>query len=318
MSAPILVTGAAGFAGSHLLDLLAQGPDPLVAWMRPGGTRPETHPGRVTWSSVDLLDRRAVRSAIDAVRPQAIYHCAGAAHIGASWDHARRTFEQNVRGTHHLIDAVRLARSDARILIPGSAAVYASSAAAITEDDPLQPASPYALSKLAQEMLGWQTVADDGLDVVLTRSFNHIGPRQDPAFVASSVARQLALIEAGRARPVLEVGNIETRRDLTDVRDTVRAYRTILERGRPGVPYNVCSGLAYTIKELIRGLMLRVGVAVDVKVDPARYRPNDTPLVLGDGRRLREELGWTPEIPIERTLDDLLDYWRTRVLAPAP
>lgn len=270
----------------------------------------------MAWAAVDLLDREAVASALESLRPHAIYHCAGAAHVGASWDDGRRTFEQNVRGTHHLIDGARRARLRPRILIPGSAAVYAPSAAPIAERDPLQPSSPYALSKLAQEMAGRYALADDGLDVLLTRSFNHIGPRQDPAFVASGVARQLALIEARKAPPLLEVGNIETRRDLTDVRDTVRAYREILDHGRPGVPYNVCSGRVYAIKDLIRGLMRRAGLAVEIRVDPARYRPNDTPLILGDNGRLHDELGWSPEIPFEQTLDDLLSYWRSKVLSP--
>lgn len=266
--------------------------------------------------SIDILDRGAVCSEIAAIQPGAIYHCAGAAHLGASWENASHTFEQNVRGTHHVLEAVKLAGLSTRILIPGSAAVYGASTVAISEDDPLAPASPYALSKLAQEMLGRHTAADDGMAVLLTRSFNHIGPRQDPAFVASSVARQLALIEAGRSQPVLEVGNLEARRDLTDVRDTVRAYRTIVERGRPGVAYNVCSGRAYSIKDLVRELVLRVGIPVEIRVDPSRYRPHDAPLVLGNGRRLREEMGWTPEIPLERTLTDLLAFWRDRLQFP--
>ena len=306
MSDPILVTGAGGFVGSHLVDLLANQPDPVEGWLRPGGRAAQSSSTRVRWSAVDLLDRRAVSTAIEAIRPAAIYHCGGAAHIGASWEHAGRTVEQNVLGTHHLLEGVRRAGLRCRILIPGSAAVYAPSATAIREDDPLQPASPYAVSKLGQEMLARHACADDGLAIILTRSFNHIGPRQAPTFVASGVARQLALIEAGRIPPVLEVGNIEARRDLTDVRDTVRAYRDLLARGRAGVAYNVCSGHAHSIKELIRGLVQRIGMAVEIKVDPARYRPNDAPLVLGDNRRLRDEVGWRPEIPFERTLDDLL------------
>jgi GDP-4-dehydro-6-deoxy-D-mannose reductase len=150
------------------------------------------------------------------------------------------------------------------------------------------------------------------LSVTIARPFNHIGPRQDPYFVASGFARRIADIEMGRWAPEISVGNLEARRDLTDVRDTVRAYQMILERGLPGRPYNVCSGHAVTIRDLLDRLIARARVRVEVKVDPARYRPNDTPLLLGDPTRLREELGWRPEIPIEKTLDDLLEYWRTR------
>ena len=267
--------------------------------------------------SIDILDRGAVCSEIAAIRPGAIYHCAGAAHLGASWDHASRTFEQNVRGTHHVLEAVKLAGLRTRVLIPGSAAVYGASTTPLSEDDPLAPASPYGLSKLAQEMLGRHVALDDGMAVLLTRSFNHIGPRQSPAFVASSLARQLALIEAGRSQPVLEVGNLEARRDLTDVRDTVRGYRTIMEQGRPGVAYNVCSGRAYSIKHLVRELVLLVRIPVKIRVDPSRYRPNDAPLVVGNGLRLQEETGWTPAIPLERTLIDLLAFWRDKVQSSA-
>jgi len=148
--------------------------------------------------------------------------------------------------------------------------------------------------------------------VTIARPFNHFGPRQDPYFVASGFARRIADIEAGRWEPIISVGNLDARRDLTDVRDTVRAYQIIMERGQTGRPYNVCSGSAISIRDLLDRLIDRARVPVAVKVDPARYRPNDTPLLLGDPARLRDELGWSARIPIEQTLDDLLEYWRTR------
>ena len=196
-------------------------------------------------------------------------------------------------------------------MIPGSAMVYAAADRALTEDDPLVPRSPYALSKLAQEMEGVRANRD-GLHVTIARAFNHMGPRQDPFFAASGFARRIADIEAGRWEPEIAVGNLDARRDLTDVRDTIRAYRLILERGTPGRPYNVCSGRAITIRELLDLLLARARVPIRVRVDPARLRPNDVPLLLGDPTRIQAELGWQPEIPLDRTLDDLLDDWRSR------
>jgi len=172
------------------------------------------------------------------------------------------------------------------------------------------PNSPYGLSKLAQEMLGGRS--NGPLGVTIARAFNHLGPRQDPQFAASGFARRIADIERGIWQPEISVGNLDARRDLTDVRDTVRAYTLILERGTPGRPYNVCSGRAITIRQLLDLLLARARVPVTVKVDPARYRPHDTPLLLGDPSRLHDELGWSAQIPLEQTLDDLLEYWRNR------
>jgi GDP-4-dehydro-6-deoxy-D-mannose reductase len=205
------------------------------------------------------------------------------------------------------------------VLVAGSALVYHEQPGALREDSPIGPASPYALSKLAQEMVGARA-AERGLPVLLTRPFNHIGPRQFPSFFASGVARQVARIEQGLAAPVVEVGNLDARRDLTDVRDTVRAYRAILERGVPGRVYNVCSGQAYRVGDLLDSLLSRARVRLDVRQDPARDRPHDGPIVLGDRSRLTGELGWAPVIPIEQTLVDLLDYWRRTVrdAGPAP
>ena len=307
MSNEILVTGAAGFAGSHLVDRLAGAGADLVAWHRPGGAPARTVP-RTRWEAVDLLDADAVAVAIARLRPSAVYHCAGAAHVGRSWDSSESTFATNVRGTHHLLQALERAGADSRVLIPSSALVYANANEALTEEHPLLPGSPYALSKLAQEMLGRRT--NGPLGVTIARSFNHVGPRQDPQFVASGFARRIADIEKGRWDPEISVGNLDACRDLTDVRDTVRAYTLILERGTPGRPYNVCSGRAITMRHLLDLLLARARVPVTVKVDPARYRPNDTPLLLGDPSRLHADLGWTAEIPLEQTLDDLLEYWR--------
>ena len=309
MSNTILVTGAAGFAGSHVLDMLSRDNADIVAWHRPGSAAPREVAG-VRWEAVDLLDAAAVAAGIDRVRPSAVYHCAGAAHVGRSWDSTESTFATNVRGTHHVLTALDRTGVPARMMIPSSALVYATANEALTEHHQLLPASPYGLSKLAQEMLGERT--DGRLTVTIARAFNHFGPRQHPHFVASGFARRIADIEKGRWEPEISVGNLDAQRDLTDVRDTVRAYRLILERGQAGRHYNVCSGHAITIQHLLDLLIARARVPVAVRPDPARYRPNDAPILLGDNSRLRNELGWSPEIPIEQTLDDLLEFWRAQ------
>ena len=308
MTSPTLVTGAAGFAGSHLLELLKKDATPIVAWRRPGDTSSGIQ--GVTWDSVELLDADAVRDAITRVRPALVYHCAGAAHVGRSFDDTASTLAINVRATHHLLDALERASVPAHVLIPSSATIYAPADRALVEDDPLLPSSPYAVSKLAQELLGAR--CSDGVRVSIARAFNHVGPRQDPLFAASGFARRIADIEKGRWEPEISVGNLEAKRDLMDVRDTVRAYKLILERGTPGRPYNVCTGRAVMIRDLLDMMLARAKVRVRVTVDPKRYRLNDTPLILGNPSRLQNELGWTPQIPLEQTLDDLLSYWRSR------
>ena len=263
----------------------------------------------VSWQDVELLDREAVRRAVATLRPSRVYHCAGAAHVARAWHETERTLAANVRGTHHLIEALRDAGIDARVLITGSAFVYAPSDAPIGEDHPLVPSSPYGLSKLAQEMLARDA---DGPVVLVARAFNHFGPRQDPSFATASFAQRIAAVEAGRDAPELRVGNLSARRDLTDVRDTVRAYRTIMERGVAGRPYNVCSGQAIMIGDLLDRLLVRARVPITTRVDPALYRPADHPLIVGDRTRITSELGWAPIVPLEQSLDDLLDYWRRR------
>jgi GDP-4-dehydro-6-deoxy-D-mannose reductase len=314
MMRPTLVTGAAGFAGGHLLDLLVGAGQQVVAWQKSNGLTP-TLPG-VQWEVVDLLDRASVSASVARIRPGAVYHCAGAPHVGRSWETAEATLAVNVRGTHHLVESLREHAPDARVLIPSSALVYRQLDAPLSEDQPLEPASPYGLSKLAQELIG--TGNGNSPIFCIARAFNHSGPRQHPSFAVSGFARQIADIEAGLAPPVMTVGNLDAKRDLTDVRDTVRAYRLILERGAPGRPYNVCTGHAVEIGALLDLLLARARVPIRVAPDPSRFRPNDLPLVVGDPSRIRDELGWTPEIPLNRMLDDVLAFWRANSRRASP
>jgi GDP-4-dehydro-6-deoxy-D-mannose reductase len=309
-----LVTGATGFAGSHLVEHLVHsqlGREPRVAaWANPHGAPVTARDPKVAWNAVDLLDRDAVRDAIAALQPSVVYHCAGAADVGTSWADPVTPLKVNALGTHHLLDAVRLAGSNTAVVLAGSATVYRASADRITEESPIAPSSPYGVSKLAQEMLAARVRS---FPVFLPRPFNHAGPRQSPAFVTSSFARQIAEIEAGVATPVLSVGNLDARRDITDVRDTVRAYGMLAGSGQPGRPYNICSGRAYRIGDLLEILLARARVPIRVASDPARLRPSDHPVLLGDPSRVWTEVGWQATIPIEDTLKDLLDYWRLRV-----
>jgi len=325
VSERILVTGGAGFVGSHLLNLLVRTLPrgaTLTAWRRPataGGHAPPRPPrfvpegDRVDWHDVDMLDPAGVRQAIAAVRPTQVYHCAGVAHVGDSWSNSHATLRTNVLGTEYLITAMRDHAAPGRLLIPGSALVYQPSNTAIDETAPVGPVSPYGLSKLAQEMLGLAAAEQDGMTVLLSRSFTHVGPGQAPSYAASSFAEQIARIEAGHADPVLSVGNLDARRDLTDVRDMVRAYQLLMAAGTPATPYNVCRGTACRISAVLDGLLANAAVEVTVRHDPARSRPNDNPLLLGDHSKITRDLGWTPEIPLSQTLSDLLDYWRATI-----
>ncbi len=311
MPAPILVTGAAGFVGSHLLELLTRDATEIVAWQRPG-TEPLVAGNGVRWETVEMHDRDAVRAAIDRARPSAVYHLAGVPHVGDSWGHTRETFAGNVLASHHLFEALRHAGLAPRGLVTSSATVYAPADRALREDDPVCPNNPYGTSKLAQEMVAMRAWQDDGIPGLIARAFNHVGPRQAPSFLAPSVAKQIAAIEAGRLEPVLKVGNIEPQRDIMDVRDTVRAYRAMMQSASPGEPYNVCAGRPVAVKELIALFVKHATVPIRIEQDPARFRPNDTPLLLGDVSRLHRDTGWSTEISLETTVLDLLAFWRVQ------
>ncbi|MEO7134912.1 MAG: GDP-mannose 4,6-dehydratase [Vicinamibacterales bacterium] len=308
----VLVTGAGGFVGSHLIELLEREHTNIVAWLRPG-TEPLLRGGRVKWVDIEMHDREAVARALAESAPEQIYHLAGVAHVGESWSHTHETFAGNVLATHHLFDAVRRAALRPRILITSSAAVYAPVNRATTEQDLVRPNSPYGTSKVAQEMLSKRAWEDDGIAALIARSFNHIGPRQAPSFVASSIAKQIAEIETGTRTATLLMGNMESERDIMDVRDTVRAYQSMMQSAKPGIPYNVSSGVPLKVRTLVELLTSKARVPVRIEQDPSRFRPNDTPLLLGDHSRLTADTGWSPQVPLEQTVEDLLGYWRTHV-----
>ncbi len=306
---PTLVTGATGFAGRHLIERLD---GPLVAWHRPGGTPPFERPN-VQWRPVDLTDRQAVEAAVAAEPPQAIYHLAGAPSVRTSWRNPVPHLRVNVLGTHHLLEAVRVAGSSCRVLVVSSAQVYAAADDPLGEDAPLVPPSPYGLSKLGQEQLALRTIVEDGIDVVVARPFNHVGPGQSPEFAVSHFARQIARAEAGLVPPVLHVGNLDARRDTTDVRDVVAAYQALVGSGTTGRAYNICSGRAPMMRELLETLCGLSTVTMAIETDAERLRPNDVPVIVGDSSRIANEIGWAPVIPLARTLQDTLDSWRAAV-----
>ena len=305
-----LITGATGFAGGHLLERLVGQGKCVHAWGH-SAVPADREDATVNWTAVDMLDRAAVRTALDRARPSVIYHCAGIADLQDAWRVPARALRVNVLGTHNLIEAAREAGLSCGVLVTGSAEVYRPGLEALGEDDPIGPTSPYGVSKLAQEM----TAADGALPAWLVRPFKHAGPRQSAAYVTSAFAQQIAEIEAERRDPVVHVGNLDARRDVTDVRDTVRAYEAIVEAGRPCRPYNVCSGQAYSMRRLLDILLSLAQVKVRVEVDPARLRPSDNPVIVGSHARLTADTGWRPEIPIDQTLADLLDWWRDTTAA---
>ena len=257
-----------------------------------------------------MLDRDAVRAALGAIQPAVIYHLAGLPHVGDSWGKTRDTFEGNVLASHYLFDGLRREGLKPRVLITSTAFVYQPVERALRESDPVCPDSPYGTSKLAQEMVAMRAWEEDRIPGLVARAFNHIGPRQSPSFVAPGIAKQIAAIEAGHAEPVLKMGNLESRRDLMDVRDTVKAYRAMMRLASPGTPYNVSSGTSVAIKDLVDLFIAHAKVPIRVEQDPAKFRPVDTAFLQGDHSRLTADTGWTPTIPFERTVEDLLAYWR--------
>jgi len=312
----VLITGVSGFVGGHMVDLLrAEAPQAEIVGLdsRPGN---RARALAIEIVKADLQDPVSVRQALEQVRPDRLVHLAAQSSPQRSWEDPGGTLKTNLLGLLHLLEAARTLSLEPRLLVVGSAEEYGlvqPHETPLREDAPLRPASPYAVSKVAQGFLALQYALSLGLPIVRTRTFHHTGPRRGEQFAESSFARQLAEIEAGRRPPRVEVGNLDAVRDFTDVRDVVRAYWALLDRGAPGEVYNVCSGHGVKMADLLEELVALSGLEVEIRADPSRLRPLDVPVVVGDPSRLRAATGWHASIPLRQTLRDLLDHWRERV-----
>ena len=295
------VTGASGFVGPWLCRHLEASGDEVVP----------------AASDLDVTNADSIAEALIASRPDAVYHLAAQSSVGSSWTDTAGTFRVNVFGTLHVLDAANACPSRPRVLVVSSAEVYGEVSPAdlpVAETAPFRPGTPYAASKAAAELAGLQAFLGRGLEVVRARPFNHTGPGQGPGFVVPALARQV--VEASlTGATVLKTGNLTARRDFTDVRDVVAAYRLLIERGSAGEVYNVCSGRSVLLLDLVERLLSLAGADLSVEVAPERLRPVDVPEMRGDPRRLEDLTGWRPAIDLDRTLRDVLDYWRQEMLS---
>jgi len=315
-----LITGVTGFVGSHLADyLLAEQPEVEIFGIRRWRSRMENIEhldGRLQLRECDLRDPAAIQGVLAEVRPDYIFHLAAQSFVPASWRAPSETLMTNILGQTNIFEAVRVLELDPVIQIAGSSEEYGlvlPDEVPIKETNPLRPLSPYAVSKVAQDLLAYQYFRSYGLKTVRTRGFNHTGPRRGEVFVTSNFAKQIASIEAGLREPVIRVGNLDAQRDFTDVRDMVRAYWLAVSEATPGEVYNLASGRAVTIRELLDRLLALSDTEVEVQVDPDRLRPSDVEILLGDYSKFRSDTGWEPSIPLEQTLKDTLDYWRQKL-----
>lgn len=313
----VLITGITGPVGVALADYLLTLPDPpavhgVKRWR--SDTRPLAHlHGRITLHEADVEDPFAVAQIVRRVQPQRIFHLAAQSYPNASWDAPITTMRVNVEGTINVLEAVRLHCPTARVHVAGSSAAYGFITPAdvpIGEDRPLRPLSPYGVSKAAAEMTAVQYAASYGLHTVVTRSFNHVGPYQNDRTAMQSFCRQMVAIERGEQSPVLHVGNLEPRRDYTHARDAVRAMWLLLAHAPPGEVYNVCSGVATRIGDMVAMVVAQGQVPVTVEVDPARLRPVDEPILQGDNRKLCAATGWQPAITVPEIVAECLAFWR--------
>ncbi len=318
MAKKALVTGIAGFVGGHLAELLlSQGFE--VSGLRRPRTKMdyiESIADKLHLEDADLLDSHSLYAMISRIKPDYIFHLAAQSFVPTSWVSPSVTLEVNIVGSANLFEAVRQAGIDPVIQIACSSEEYGlvhEDELPIKETNPLRPLSPYAVSKLAMDYLGYQYFESYKVRIVRTRGFNHTGPRRGDTFAESTFAKQIAMIEKGKQEPVIHVGNLDTKRDYTDVRDMVKAYLLAVEKCDPGDVYNIATGKAIRMKDMLDLLLSFSKIKPEIKEDPDRMRPSDVPVLIGDNSKFVSKTGWKPEIPFEKTMEDLLNYWRARV-----
>jgi len=314
----VLITGITGFVGSHMAEYaLARGAQVFGSSGWRSNTENIEHlRGRITLIESDLRDLSSVRALLDQSDPAYVVHLAAQSYVGSSWQTPAETMSTNIMSQLNLFEAMRAMGLAPRFLCAGSSEEYGlvhEDELPIRETNPLRPLSPYAVSKVAQDFMGYQYFKSYGLPIVRARAFNHEGPRRGDVFVTSNFAKQVAEIEAGLREPVVHVGDLKPRRDYSDVRDIVRGYWLLLERGEPGEVYNLCSGRSWSIQQVLDFLLDQSTVkGIAVQVDAARLRPSDVMVLEGDPSKIEKATGWEVEIPFERTLAELLEYWRER------
>lgn len=313
-----LITGITGFAGSHLADFLLREKLGTVIGIHRwrSDLRNITHIlDKIKLHECDLRDAFSVQDMMEAVKPDRIYHLAAQSFVPTSWKAPTESLTTNVIGQLNVFEAVKKLKLDPVIQIACSSEEYGmvyENELPIKETNPLRPLSPYAVSKVGQDMLGYQYFKSFGMRIIRTRGFNHTGPRRDPVFVCSDFAKQIVDIEKNKADPVIRVGNLEARRDFTDVRDTVRGYWQSTEKCEPGEVYNICSGTTVYIKDVLSMLLEKSNVKIEIEQNPDKMRPSDVPVLLGDNTRFVSATGWDREIEFDKTLEDIMNYWRSR------
>jgi len=315
----VLITGITGFAGSHLVDYCLTRKDVEVCGIQRWRSRTENIEHCLSdfcMYECDVRDASSVRDVIEQVKPDWIFHLAAQSFVPTSWRAPTESLTTNILGQLNVFEAVRKTGLRPRIQIAGSSEEYGmvnpNEELPLKETNALRPLSPYAVSKVSQDLLAYQYFMSFKMDVVRTRGFNHTGPRRPPVFVCSDFAKQLVDIEKGKRDPVIRVGNMDAVRDFTDVRDTVRGYWLALEKGKSGDVYNICSGVGRKMSEVLEMLIELSGVKVKVVRDESRMRPSDVPILVGDYSKFKKETGWEPLIPFEQTLKDLLNFWREK------
>jgi len=310
-----LITGVTGFAASHLAEFLLSKGMEVHGTIRPGGNMCNIDQVRdsLHLMEANMKDADAVERAVEVSRPDYIFHLAS--RLGDSWEVPVDTVETNVIGTIHLLEAIRKSGLAPKIHIASSSEVYGicyPNELPIKETNPLRPVSPYGVSKVAQDKLAFQYYRSYGLKTIVTRAFIHTGPRNRDVFVLSNFAKQIAEIEKG-AEPIIYTGNLDAQREFCDVRDIARAYWAAVEECEFGEVYNICSERTRTIRDILEIMLSMANRHIEVIHDPSRMKQADVEILVGDCSKFRERTGWVPEIPFERTLKDLLDYWRLKI-----
>jgi GDP-4-dehydro-6-deoxy-D-mannose reductase len=311
-----LITGIAGFVGGHLAEAIQAETDWEVWGAVIGSVERASAISGAKMLTTDLREPEQARVLVESARPDWVFHLAAQAYVPQSWADPWDTYQTNIRSQLNLLDAISRLRLQPRILVVSSNEVYGYARAEdlpLNENAPLRPSSPYAVSKLAQDFMGLQYFLDREVPIIRVRPFNHIGPRQNERFVAPSFAKQIVEIERGRREPVLRLGNMAAQRDFTDVRDMVRAYILAIQKGAPGDVYNIGTGKARSVREMLDIMLVHSPLKIAEEIDPAKFRPSDTPISYADPSKFKRQTGWEPHVSFEQTCVDILNDWRARI-----